>query len=713
MLERWTRAVVRWRVVVLVLWALVVVAGALGATHLSARLTTSLSVPGSSSERANAVLVRAFHENVEGTFTVVVRTGHSTPNALAREVTRAARAVPGTTVSLEKSAFGLLYVNVTTPDNLETAAAQTPVLRRALIAAGATHALVTGPPALEYDLAPVLASDLRHGELLALGLALVLLLVALGLCGALLVPLVVAVATAAGALGLVDLIARHWSMVLYTPNVVELIALGLAVDYSLLLVHRFRSEVRAPGATSTDAVVTTMSSAGRTVVVSGAVVAVGLASLFLAPVPFLRSLGVAGLCVPAVAIAGALTLQPALLSLLGARGVAPVGPAGLLAGHDPLSGPFASVTRRVLARPAVVAVATTVALLGLSSGALWLRVTPASETAIPGGLPSAKALALVRTTIGPGVATPIEVVIDTGRSGGATTSGQRAARVRLATAILQDPETFVVAIGAVAPFVDRTARYERIFVVGRHGFGEPSTRGFVQRLSTLVASARFAPGTRVDLGGAPAQGADFLAALYGSFGWIVAAALALAYLVLARAFRSWTLPLVAVVLDLLSVGAAYGITVAVFRGGVGSGLLGTYHVGQIEGWVPVFVFALLFGLSSDYEVFIVSRVREARDAGCPTPDAILEGVARTGGVVSAAALIMVGALAGLIVGRVAGLQELGVASVAGVIVDATLVRALLLPSVMAMLGDRCWWLARSSARALRASAPPGGGAEAR
>ncbi|MGH9020381.1 MAG: MMPL family transporter, partial [Acidimicrobiales bacterium] len=361
----------------------------------------------------------------------------------------------------------------------------------------------------------------------------------------------------------------------------------------------------------------------------------------------------------------------------------------------------------VRAHPVVVASLTSLALVALAASAWGLRVTPASETAIPGSLPSARALSLVRDTVGTGVATPIDVVIDTGRAHGARLVAQRAARRRLATLVLADPEAFVVAIGVKSPFVDATGRYEQVIVIARHDLGDPATQALVRHIrSALVARAHFPVGTTVDVGGAPSQGVDFLGALYGSFGWIVAAALVLAFLVLARAFRSLTLGALAVVFDVVSVGAAYGVIVAVFRFGVGSSLLHTYHVGQIEGWVPVFVFAMLFGLSSDYEVFIVARVREARDRGLATPDAIAEGIATTGGVVSAAALIMVGALSGLVAGHVAGLQELGVGVAAGVLIDATLVRGLLLPSVMTLLGERCWWSGRGLTRSRHAEAPP-------
>jgi RND superfamily putative drug exporter len=166
------------------------------------------------------------------------------------------------------------------------------------------------------------------------------------------------------------------------------------------------------------------------------------------------------------------------------------------------------------------------------------------------------------------------------------------------------------------------------------------------------------------------------------------------------------LPLIATLLSLVSVGVAYGLLVIVFRFGVGSHILGTYHVSQIEGWVPVFLFAMLFGLSMDYEVFIVARIRESWLNGATSSDAIVEGLSNTGAVVTSAALIMVAALSGLVFGHIAGLQELGIGLALGVLVDATIVRGFLLPSVMTLLGDRSWWLPSWAVKAERDTAPP-------
>jgi RND superfamily putative drug exporter len=710
MLERWTRGVIRWRFTVIALWVVVLACGVFSAARLPALLTTSLNVPGSDSAQANHVLEHNFAENIEGTFTVVLPLRHSTPaliRTLETRIANAAKEIPTGRLTQDRAVGGLLYANVDTSLSLQRAAFVTPELRHALSRAGLTGALVTGPPALQHDLTPVLSHDLHWGEALAVVLALLLLLAVLGLCWALVIPFAVAATTAGAALVVVYLMAQWFVMVLYVPNVVELIGFGLAVDYSLLIVHRFRSEVEHDGADIESAVVRTMASAGRTVVLSGLSVAIGLTTLLLVPVPFVRALGAAGLAVPLVAICAALTLQPALLSLFGSRGVRPRAIRGLLARRDVLTGAWARIARLVIRRPVTVLVASLVLLGAASTSIFWFQVTPGSITAIPQHLESTTALDLVRAKVGPAVITPIEVVIDSGSRHHADAAAMSAARLRLAELILHDQDVFVVAIGPHAPYVDATGRFARIFVINRHEFGAETSQRLVRAIrNTMIPAARFPAGTRIYVGGAASQGVDFLSTIYGTFPWIVLLALALAYLVLLRAFRSLVLPLLAVLLDLVSVAAAYGLLVVIFRFGVGSSLLGIYHVSQIEGWVPVFIFAVLFGLSSDYEVFIVARMRESWDEGSGNAKAITDGLAHTGGVVTAAAVIMVGALGGLAFGQIAGLQELGVGLALGVLVDATIIRGLMLPSVMALLGRWNWWLPEAPARLARTKASP-------
>ena len=245
MFERWTRGVVRWRIAVLALWVMVTIIGLVEATHLSPLLSTSLDVPGSPSAQANHVLAREFHDNVEGSFAVVVP-GIRGPADEGREVLarvrRAARAVPGAEVTQSRLVGKTLYANVDTPLSLKRAAAETGTLRVALRDNDVTGALVTGPPALQHDLTPILKSDLRRGEIVTIAVALVVLLLVLGLSWAVLLPYLIAAATTSMSLLLLYLLARSVTLVIYAPNIVELFGLGLSMDYSLLLIHRFRHE---------------------------------------------------------------------------------------------------------------------------------------------------------------------------------------------------------------------------------------------------------------------------------------------------------------------------------------------------------------------------------------------------------------------------------------------------------------------------------------
>jgi RND superfamily putative drug exporter len=207
-------------------------------------------------------------------------------------------------------------------------------------------------------------------------------------------------------------------------------------------------------------------------------------------------------------------------------------------------------------------------------------------------------------------------------------------------------------------------------------------------------------------GGGPPQGVDFIQRSYAVFPWLVLGVLVLTYLLLLRAFRSLLLPLKAVILNLLSVGAAYGLLVVVFKWGIGNDVLGLYQFPQIEAWIPIFLFAMLFGLSMDYEVFLVTRMREAWDETHDNVRAVGLGLERTGRIVSAAAIIMVAAFSGFVAGRVVGLQEFGLGLAVAILFDATIVRVLLVPSLMALFGRWNWWLPGRVARVVRVPPSP-------
>lgn len=703
MLSRFTRLVLRFRLLVILLWIAVLAFGGYASTHLNQNLSTSLAVPGSESTQAEEILAKHFGENSEGTFTVVYNFQQATHEEILlmqEKVERAAKAIPSGKVIQSKALGGILYAGIGTTLNLKEASAQTQTLRSALIAEGLTGAMVTGPPAIQGDFEPILNSDLRSGALLAIAIAIAILIVIFGISWSVVIPFITAGATIASAISVVYLLSQHFLMVLYIPNVIELIGLGLAIDYSILITHRFIFEIRAQHVSKEGAIVATMSTAGRTVLLSGLTASIGLTTLFIVPVPFIRSLGAAGLVVPIVSVIAALTLQPIILFYLGEKGVHPYKIKGVFNTVEVMDGWWAKIAGVVITKPWRVLVSGLLVLFVAASSAIWLQLTPTSLKAIPKNIESAAGLNFVMNHIGPGLVTPSVVLIDYGKPGQAKLESNSKLRTDLALSIIDDEEVLAASTDVTPRYVDPTGRYQRIFIMGVHEFGSPESQSFVKRLRTeYIPNSELSKKSTIYVGGAAAQGVDFLNRVYGLFPFLVLAALGIAYFLLIRSFRSLILPLIAVLLDIVSIAATYGLLVAVFKFGFLSPILGTYQVPQIEGWVPIFLFAVLFGLSMDYEVFIVTRMREARDAGLDTKSAIREGLAHTGGVVTAAAVILVGALGGLANGQIAGLQELGVGLALGILIDATIVRTLLLPSIMTILGRWNWWLPESVAKA--------------
>ena len=696
---------VRYRRYILTLWFIIFSLGLFGASHLNSNISTSLSVPGSQSEQADKIMANHFGENTQGTFTILYKFGNASNFEIAgfkSKIESAATLIPTSVVTQQKALGGILLASVTTSFSLNRAAPYTQKLRDALHSL-LPGALVSGPPAINYDVTPILSKDLGRGEIVALILAFLLLLLFLGFSWAVVIPFVFAASSMSVALGLIYLLAQKFVMIPYLPNIVELIGLGLAIDYSLLIVHRFRNELRKdPSSGAVGSIIRTIETAGRTVFISGVTVAIALATLLLVPIPFIRSLGAAGIVVPLVAIINVFTLQPVLLSLLGRRGANSFRFHGLLAYKDQLSGFWARIARFTTRKPLTIFLASSASLIVLASSVIWLQFTPSSLSAIPSQLDSAKVISKATQQIGPGVITPYSLVIDLGRPGIATSSEVDVARLKFAKVLLTNPEAYIVASDKTKAFVDSSGQYLRLYIVGRHDLGSNEAKQFVGELrQKYIPQATFPAGTRIYLGGAPAQGADLLDALGKSIPWILGLAITLIYLLLLRAFRSILLPLKAILLDLISVTVAFASLVAVFRFGFASSLLHTYRLDQMEAWALIFMFAVLFGLSMDYEVFIVSRMREAHDKGASNEDAVIESMAHTGGVVTAAALIMVTALSGLVAGHFAGLQQLGVGLSVGVLVDATIIRGLLLPSSMVLLGKWNWWIPKNIARFIK------------
>jgi RND superfamily putative drug exporter len=459
-----------------------------------------------------------------------------------------------------------------------------------------------------------------------------------------------------------------------------------------------------------------MKTAGRATLFSGAVVAVGLALLVFMPVPFMRSMGVGGMLVPLFSIAASATFLPALLAMMGTKvNRLRVIPRSILEHRaQGRTGVWTRLARSIMRRPVLYLVVAGGLMIGLALPALGLHVTSGDNRGVPLTKESTEGYELLRNTLGPGALAPNQIVIDTGRPGGAYAPSVIAAESRLVAQLRRDPEvkpSTILSPSELPPgpvgrkvaernsLVDSSGQIAQIRVAGHGDSGTSEAQDLVHRIrDTYIPGARFGE-AEVVLSGAPAFGVDFVETAYGAFPWLVLAVLILSYLLLLRAFRSVVLPLKAVLLNLLSVSATYGVLVLVFQEGLHSGL-GLEGTPQIEGWIPIFLFAMLFGLSMDYEVFLLSRIREEWDKRHDNEEAVAYGLEHTGRIITAAALIMIAAFSGFTAGSFVGLQEFGVGLSAAILLDATIVRAILVPALMKLLGDWNWYLPKRVERVL-------------
>jgi RND superfamily putative drug exporter len=705
MLEKLTQASVRRTAAVLIIWLSLALAGAFSSIHLSDRLTTTLEIPGSGSARAEKVLNAEFQENSEGLITILNKFGNLSSDEIANlkeETAKAARVVPESRVISQQALVGTLFTVIATNNSLPVTAKSIEPLRKELDRQGIEKALVSGPPAIFSDVKPVLANDLRRGELIAIILALFLLVIALGFSWSIFIPLIFASVTVSTVLLIVSWLSHQMAMVLYIPNIVELIGFGLAIDYSLLALHRFREEVRNhPEAELKELIALTMQSAGKTILISSTTVAVALSTLLFFPIPFIRSLGIAGVLVPIIASLVAMTLLPVLLTLFGKGGNSAHRYQGILSRSDSHSRATARLSKLLLTKPKLVFFSTLSLLFVMILPIFSLQLTPSSLTAIPQNLESSQALNYLTSRGGEGVITPIAVIVDLGSAQSAQKIQNSEDRIALAKRISRDPEVLSVAQGEKAPFIDETGRFYRIFIFGKSAVGAQETHNLVERVrDSYLPQSKLADRASFYLGGAPVQGVDLLSSITHSAPAIFTGALILIFLLLGWALKSIVIPLKAILLDVISIAVSVGLLVAFFKFGIGAQFFGTYQLAQIEVWALLFLVVILFGISMDYEVFIVSRILESRSAGALNETAVIDGFTRTIRVVTTAAAIFIAAVSGFITGHFAGLQELGVGLVFAVLIDATLIRLLLLPSAMILLGDANWWWPNRKSRHL-------------
>jgi RND superfamily putative drug exporter len=488
------------------------------------------------------------------------------------------------------------------------------------------------------------------------------------------------------AVGLLAFPSQIWPADDAANSVILLIGLAVGVDYSLFYIRREREE-RARGKDPEEALDAAATTSGRAVLLSGLTVLIAMAGMFVTGNKELSSVGVGAMLVVATAVAGSLTVLPASLSLLGDRielGRLPF--LGRRRGrHSLLMG---RIVDGVLRRPLVSLVLGGALLLALAVPAFSLHTNNAGETALPRGLEIAETHQRMERAF-PGGGQPAYVVIQA-RDVTAPPVREAAARLRrgaLATGELRNPIT-------VRASDDHTVAAISIGLTGS-GTDSRSEHALELLRTRLVPGTLGAvPGVEAHVGGLTAESKDFNDQLKRRAPLVFAFVLGLAFLLLLTAFRSIVVAAKAVVLNLLSVGAAYGLLVALFQWGWGESLLDFESTGGITSWLPLFLFIVLFGLSMDYHVFILTRVREAVDRGLRTEDAVSQAVRATAGTVTSAAIVMVGVFAVFATLSQIELKQLGVGLAAAILIDATIVRAVLLPASMALLGRWNWYLPR-------------------
>jgi len=695
-LARLAHTVARHRRAIIVAWVVLTLFGGFAAGQVSKRWYQSFSIPGKSAYEANQRTLKAFGSGVRPPDVVVFRTsGDATKSgAIKQAMQRAAGTMPGARTSSYFSTGSLIYVSRDRHTTFEEV--YPPGLAKFDTKSGAARmraAAATGlPPGITVNVTghDPLEEASTHGggggpsvllEAVIGGLgALVILLFVFGTLPAVLMPIAVAVASILNTFTLVWVLTYITNVSIIVQFLIALVGLGVAIDYALLMIFRFRDELRE-GEDVETALVETMTHAGRSVIVSGSTVAVGLLSMIILPLPFLRSIGIGGMLIPAVSVVTAITLLPALLATLGTRiNSLRVLPKRFVDRGHPEDGGWGRWARFVLRRPWPVAIVgiTIVAVLAgigtqLNPNESQLKNFPGTGTAIAGRQ------ILADAGISPGVMKPFDVLVEHG--GNPQTVAAKLSKVDGIA-------------GATAPASWRRGSDSIVEAFPAIDGAAPGIQGVINRGNEALR------GTEATLAGVPAVDRDFVHAVYGNFPYLLAFVLVLTLILLARAFRSIVLPIKAVLLNLASLAATFGIVVFIFQEGHGSSLWNITATQAITAWIPLMIFAFLYGLSMDYEVFMLSRMREAYDETGSTNRAIELGLARTGKLVTSAALILMFAFLVLSSSPGFEIKEFAIGLAAGIIFDATVIRALLVPALMRLLGEANWWMPHWTRRAL-------------
>ncbi|MDA0365537.1 MAG: MMPL family transporter [Chloroflexi bacterium] len=521
-----------------------------------------------------------------------------------------------------------------------------------------------------------------------LPIAFVILVLVFGAVVAAMIPMAVAGVAIFIAFGLVTLISEQWPLSTFVQNMVLLIGLAVGIDYALFIVERFREE-RGKGHAVNDALGVAGDTATRAVLFSGVTVVIALMGLLIVPTNIFRSFGVGASIVVILSVAASLTMLPAILSLLGDRvnmlSIPLIG-ARRSHQHDTNSGAWAAIARAVMARPVISAVLSGGLLIVLAIPYFSIQLGASGPASIPPAYEVRQAFEILNEEFSAGRLAPTNIVVT---ATDVTAPAVQTPLAALVAALVADPDIEVIS----EPLVN-AERSIAIFSVTVPGdtAGDRAIATMKRIRNEHVPATFGGADAQVLVGGQTALQSDFfhLVTVYTPIVFIFV--LSFSFILLLLVFRSIVVPLKAIVMNLLSVGAAYGVLVAVFQKGWLAGPLGFQTVPEIEAWLPLFMFTVLFGLSMDYHVFLLSRIRERFDETHNNTESVAYGVRSTANIITGAAAIMVAVFSGFAFGSLVMFQQIGVGLAVAVFLDATVVRTVLVPSTMRLLGDRNWYL---------------------
>lgn len=723
-------------------WAAILVVAAVGAGRLEHALKVGgFSLPGTEFHTSSEILSRDLNISTDKAALAVFHsdTLFVTDKAFYDSVQRAlANLDRDPAVSKTEGFYSVGIPDWVSPDNHTTYAfvtlqgteeeleQATPRLRAAVRSNDITVYFI-GQAATFYDTQKASADDLVRVERFTFPIVFVLLILVFGSVVAAFVPLVLGAAGVLVSLALLYIVAQITDLSIFALNTASMIGLGLAIDFSLIMVSRFREELaHRPMA---EALERTLQTAGRSITFSGITLMLTMAVLTLFPVMVIRSIALAIVIVAAVAVLSGLLLLPAVLAVLGGR----VNSLDLRRYLPVLSrrreGTWRRWAYRVMARP-WTSIAIALLILGLMAApALRLQRRGVTVHVLPAASESRRAFELLERQFGPSEATPTFVVIEASRPGGIwqqdilqgifelhekLAADPRVAHVQSLASLIPNPSAEwmrSLSPATINSNADRKRIAERLVNINGTNTTTvmlvyPRTIDADPQSTALMLDLRadkfdWAPGlrsARVLIGGSTAQHYDFDRVVYDDFPLLLALSLLVTFVILMLFFHSLILPVKAILLNIVSIVASYGVLVVVFQWGVGDSLLGFHSLGALLSYTPVLLFSILFGLSTDYEVFLLTRVREYYQQGRSNEESVALGLEHTAGIITAAGLIMIAVFGSFALTRVLVIKELGFGLAVAVLLDTTLVRVVLVPATMRLMGAWNWWMPKALGR---------------